>query len=238
MYGQDVLRDHLARRIAGSGASPSTVDVDAAVRRAAEGDVTAVAVLRSFSPAGFAASALDHARSVPDDRRSAWFAAFTRTVFLAGNPENLADRFAFDRCDGSVAWLWPARAGESVGLRRLLKTFPGTAPISPEPFLLPGGNVRTLYVATEGRSVSDYLVDVNHTLAEAVLTGLLGPDDGVAVCPVPVVDETLPGRVAALRVHRAPDDAALLAAYTCLTEPLAGTTRSGGVGSRTERWAS
>jgi hypothetical protein len=99
MFGQDLLRAELGRRIAWAVAGPDSprpeppepVDAEAAERDAP--DVSAVAVLRRFDPAVFARSAVQFALGLSDEQRVAWFRAFTRTVFLAGNPENLVERF-------------------------------------------------------------------------------------------------------------------------------------------------
>lgn len=113
-----------------------------------------------------------------------WLRAFTRTLFLTGNPENLAHRFRFNQvsADNSIAWFGPGSSAEGTGLRRLLKTFTDTAELQPptnQTIDIPGAGGRTfeLLMATSGLSTTDYLVHLNHTLAKAALTGTLRPGD-------------------------------------------------------------
>lgn len=104
------------------------------VAEAADGDEAylAVAVVRRFEPANWIRDTCRFALGLAPDQAAAWRHAFTRTVFLAGNPDNLGDRFAFDHVaeDGSSAWFGPAPASASAGIRRLLKLFQAAAPLS------------------------------------------------------------------------------------------------------------
>ncbi|HEV2342657.1 MAG TPA: DUF6182 family protein [Actinocrinis sp.] len=104
------------------------------VAEAADGDEAylAVAVVRRFEPANWIRDTCRFALGLTPDQAAAWRHAFTRTVFLAGNPGNLGDRFAFDHVaeDGSSAWFGPAPVSASAGIRRLLKLFQAAAPLS------------------------------------------------------------------------------------------------------------
>ncbi|MGP9022122.1 DUF6182 family protein [Streptomyces sp. BR1] len=101
-----------------------------AVERPGADAVQAVAVLRGFDPAAWVRDATAFALGLAPDTAAAWRRSFTRTVYLAGNPENLLGRYSFDHLaeDGSVGWCGPAPAANSAGLRRLLKLFLSTAP--------------------------------------------------------------------------------------------------------------
>jgi len=162
--------------------------------------VAAVAVLRRFDPASFVGSAAGLALGLAPEVGAGWYAAFTRTVFLYGNPANLAERFHFDHVapDGSVAWCAPRQLDRLSTLRRLLPLVNGVTqvdvpaevsvriplrPDSPDP--VAGGRVRTVEVATGGVSLAEYLVHVNHLVAEAVLGGLVGYGDTLQVRHVP-----------------------------------------------------
>ncbi|MFK0231756.1 DUF6182 family protein [Streptomyces vinaceus] len=160
-------------------------------------------------------------------RREAWRRSFTRTVYLAGSPSNLRERFAFDHVagDDSMAWAGPAPGTETATLRRLLKTFEAAHELTaqrPATVTVPGRpDARTpvhreLYIATARVSVTAALVHVNHLLAEAVLDGLIGPGDRLTLRFVPRLTG-LGARLAVLRVdadvHR-PDE---LQAYAGLT---------------------
>lgn len=204
---------------------------------AADGAVV-VAVIGRFSLGDWARETCRFALGVPADRAEPWRRAFTRTVFLAGQPENLRERFAFDHTapDGSAAWAGPATDESTAALRRLLKTFNGTrrldswAPVTVEvPAVATAGGgtapaaevhrpgKRDLYLATAGITVSDVLVQLNHLLVEAVLDGLIGPGDLLTLRPVPRLTG-LTGPFAALRVDADTHHPHKLQAYAGLTE--------------------
>jgi hypothetical protein len=188
-------------------------------------DLSVLAVLRGFDPAAFARSSLQFALGLDAAQADGWFRAFTRTVFLIGNPVNLAERFRFSQVaeDGSAAWFGPASSAECTGLRRLLKLFAGTVEPTPPAELsvvVPGavgdgGRTLELLVATAGLTMTDYLVHLNHTLAEAALTGTIRPGDRLLLRHVPrLAEPAAPYRV--LRVHRDNHDPNRLRAYACL----------------------
>ncbi|MFE2104618.1 DUF6182 family protein [Kitasatospora sp. NPDC059463] len=208
----------------------------------ADGTV-AVAVIGRFSLDGWVRETCRFALGVPEDRAAPWRRAFTRTVFLAGRPENLRERFAFEHIapDGSAAWAGPGPDGDSASLRRLLKTFDGRRPLGSRPPLTvevpaapaagppagpatgsPAGSRRRprdrdLYLATAGVTVSDALVQLNHLLVEAVLDGLIHPGDRLTLRPVPrLTGMAVP--FTALRIDTDTHHPHKLQAYAGLTE--------------------
>jgi hypothetical protein len=219
MFTQDVLHASLARRVRAACLGPDVAPAEPSVLPSLEElaadertapDTTAIGVLGRFDPAGFAQSSVAFALGVRGRARAEWFRAFTRTLFLAGSPANLAARFPFASiaADGSVGWLGPAPLPSSAGLRRLLKRFDGDAECDPPAAVVeftaagpPGGTVRHCHVATAGVSLTDYMVHVNHVLAEAVLVGEIRPGDRVVLTHAPRLSAA-DGPYAVLRVHR------------------------------------
>ncbi|MEV7520904.1 DUF6182 family protein [Streptomyces sp. NPDC091371] len=193
-----------------------------------------VMVVGRFSLPHWVQETCRFALSVPADRAGPWHRSFTRTLFLAGRPNNLKERFAFDHIadDGSTAWIGPAPDEATAALRRLLKSFDGTRELpawAPTTVAIPApvgessaGSrpvCRDLYIATAGVTVSDVLIQVNHLLAEAVLDGLIQPGDRLTLRSVPRL-AGLAMRFAALRVDtdtRRPHE---LRAYAGLTEEI------------------
>ncbi|MFD0690820.1 DUF6182 family protein [Actinomadura fibrosa] len=184
MLSQDELRARFEERVVRAGRMPPDPR-DA-------GRVGAVAVLRDFSPGTFARSAVAFAREARGTRgmrgtrgdwAAAWYAGFTRTIFLAGDPRNLLERHPCRHLDpdGDIAWYGPGPLADHGALRRLLRPFQGPLGVA-VPFVqeipLDGGEaagsgLALLEVSAAGLPVEDYLVNVNHLLAEAVLDGLL-----------------------------------------------------------------
>ncbi|MGW6910663.1 DUF6182 family protein [Streptomyces sp. NPDC054940] len=161
------------------------------------------------------------------EKRHAWRRSFTRTVYLAGSPVNLRERFTFDHvaADGSMAWAGPAPGAATATLRRLLKAFEASHELTARPsatVTVPGRPRsgppahRDLYIATAKVTLTDALVHINHLLAEAVMDGLIGPGDRLTLRFVPRLTG-LDARFVRLRVdtdvHR-PDE---LQAYAGLT---------------------
>ncbi|MGP4029209.1 DUF6182 family protein [Actinomadura sp. 3N407] len=175
MLSQDDLRAHFEERIGRAGrALPDPRDA---------GRIGSVAVLRDFAPGTFVRSALAFARGTRGDRGAAWYGNFTRTIFLAGDPLNLAERHPCEHLspDGNIAWYGPGPLAGYDALRRLLRPFQGPLGVA-VPFAqqipVAGGNAAgsggaLLEVSAAGLAVEDYLINVNHLVAEAVLDGLL-----------------------------------------------------------------
>ncbi|MGA4844620.1 DUF6182 family protein [Streptomyces sp. G45] len=186
----------------------------------------AVAVLRAFDAGAFARSVLDFASWLPPAARADWQGDFTRTVFLAGNPRNLAARLppSLVSADGHIAWYagGPRRARRE--LRLLLRAVEGALPPAlPAAVTLtvPGATRHPRRwradIATGGLSLPQYLVHVNHTLAESLLTGVLAPGDRLTLRHAPALPE-LPRSPAYLRVHQDPGDPGRLRAFAAVTD--------------------
>ncbi|WP_329178932.1 DUF6182 family protein [Streptomyces sp. NBC_01477] len=197
---------------------------------AQDAKVSAICVLRGFDLPTWVRATCAFAGRVDPAAAVAWRQDFTRTVFLAGNPDNLRDRFTFGHVadDGSAAWQDPAPVGDSSTLRRLLKLFDGSAELPTRPPAVvrvladrdPAGRApvrRELYVATAGVTVADCLVHLNHLLVEAVLDGVVGPGDQLTVRQAPRLSG-LAGPFAALRIANTPSRPDQLRAYAALTE--------------------
>ncbi|AZM60239.1 MULTISPECIES: DUF6182 family protein [unclassified Streptomyces] len=183
----------------------------------AEPKVLAVCVLRDLDLPSWIRETYAFARGVRGEAAAAWRRDFTRTVFLAGNPAQVRERFRFAHIaqDASTAWLGPGPAEESTALRRLLKLFPATAgpPAVPRtavelPADGPSGDrapvQRELYLATAGPTAADRLVHLHHLLSEAVLDGVLGPGDRLLLRPVPRL-VGIAGPFGALRIVPSPE---------------------------------
>lgn len=211
------------------------------------GSAVAVAVIGGFHLPTWVHETCRFALSVPSGPAVAWRRSFTRTLFLAGRPDNLKERFTFDHIadDASSAWAGPTSHGTTTALRRLLKTFSGARELSawaPVTIVVSGAAVpepavsepavsaasaaprsrpvhRDLYIATARVTVSDVLVQVNHLLAEAVLNGLIRPGDRLTLRSVPHLSgPTAP--LAALRVDTDAHHPHVLRAYAALTEEI------------------
>ena len=147
-------------------------------------------VVHDFAPEPFIRATIDFTLGVAQELGAAWHRAFTRTVFLAGRPETVAQRHpgAFRSADAALGWHGPAPAAQLRNLSRMLRAFQAPAPIRPPAEALtvhvPGaatGRPVEAVVATGGVSVAEYLVHVHHLFAEATLRGLVRPGDTVHV---------------------------------------------------------
>ncbi|MFB6536326.1 DUF6182 family protein [Streptomyces noursei] len=201
-------------------------------RAASDAKVLAVCVLRDFDLPAWVRATCAFAARVEPSAAANWRRDFTRTVFLAGNPVNLTDRFAFDHVadDGSAAWQGPADAGASTALRRLLKLFDGAAELPTRPSTVVRvladrerrGRApvrRELHVATAGVTIANCLVHLNHLLVEAVADGIVGPGDELVVRQAPWLPASA-GPFAALRIDGTSERPDHLRAYTALTEEI------------------
>jgi hypothetical protein len=222
---QEVLRHQVADRIL--LARPDLADVSPArlrdeVTAPPDTDTAVVCVLRRLDLPTFIAGTCEFAATLPADRVADWRRAFTRTIFLAGNPDNLRDRFSFHHGDpgGAIAWTAPATLREHAPLRRLLRLFDGGGALPPAVTVrVPGPEVRPaehdLYLASTGVTVGECLVHLGHLLAEAVFDGLLAAGDRLVVRPVPCLIGVT-GPYEALRVAEDPHDPDRLRAYAAL----------------------
>lgn len=168
---QGLLREELESRLR----------LGAAAGAGEEGTLSAFAVVGRVKVASYVAGAIEFATGLEPAEAGAWFGAFTRTAFLAGDPLRVAVRHPARQlaADGSVAWYGPAAGGLFKPLRLLLKSF--EAPLLPPlPDRLVLGDRRTgerrlLYVATAAVGMADYLIHLNHLVCEATIAGLLAP---------------------------------------------------------------
>ncbi|WP_131741327.1 DUF6182 family protein [Actinomadura roseirufa] len=218
MLDQRTLRTALGDRLSRAGRARPRGDTGAG----------AVAVLRDARPAAFAVSVVTFAERMPQQARDLWYGNFTRTIFLAGIPGNLAERFPYDHLseDESIAWYGPGPLEQYKTLRRLLRPVRGTIgadwPDAPHVALpgAPPANAPTahLRVALQDLRLQDYLVHVGHTLAEAVLDGLLTTSDVLRIEHVPRIPED-PGPYRALRVSADPQAPERLRAFATLSVP-------------------
>ena len=228
---QELLRDQVIRRI--RAARPELTGLDLAdlvalqAEMAARSNTVVCCVVRRLDIGSFARGVCAFAGGLVGERASAWRRSFTRTIFLAGNPENLTGRFQFAHVtpDRLAAWTQPSTIDSSRTLSRLLKLFDGPYPLPPEParaITLPGprGRTRELYLSTAGVTIADTLVHLNHLLAEAVLDGVIGPRDRLVLRQVPrLVGVAQPFE--ALRVGLDPVAPDRLRAFAGLTKEIA-----------------
>nr|MDT0663439.1 DUF6182 family protein [Micromonospora sp. DSM 115978] len=240
---QERLRVLLARRV--EAARPELArrhdladpaGLRAAREEIARGDdgaspLSVVVVLSHFDLAHWVRDSCLFAARLDPPRARQWRRSFTRTLFLAGDPGNLRERFEFDQVseDATVAWSGPRPDEASAGLRRLLRAYDGVRPVDGPPCTvrLPAGGPATagtrrpsrwrLDLSTVGMAVADALVHLNHLLAEAVLDGLVGPGDEVKVRPVPRLVEPWEA-YPALRIGADSRDPDRLRAYAGLTD--------------------
>ncbi|HEX9339242.1 MAG TPA: DUF6182 family protein [Pseudonocardiaceae bacterium] len=188
-----------------------------------------IAVLHRFDAIAWIRGTCAFVFDIDAERAAAWQKSFTRTIFLAGNPDNLTERVTFDHVahDSSAAWLGPAPAQTTIGLRRLLKLVDGSAPLPtlpPTTIRLDGpgrGRHRDLYLATVGVAAPAALVHLNHVLAEAALDGLIAPGDVLTLRMVPRLSGVSES-FAALRVDVDPTRPDRLQALAGLTKETPG----------------
>jgi len=233
---QELLHSNAAQRIIRSrpdladAHDLSTMDGLAAVEAAVAGDggTAVIAVVRRFQLVSWVRGTVAFAARLDRDRAEEWRRAFTRTVFLAGNPANLVDRFAFEHVDGtgSLAWTAPASMPTHLPLRQLLRAFageralPGGADVVIDLPGPPTGRRRVLHVVGGGLTVAKAMVHLNHLLVEAVSDGVLAPGDRLTVRRVPRL-LGVPGPFDALRVAVDPADPGRLHALMSLTQEVA-----------------
>jgi hypothetical protein len=218
VFAQAILREALARRLEAVGSAQTP-------------EVCAIVVVRDVDVASFVTGALAHTVALPPPVQDAWYRAFTRTVFLAGQPDQLARRFpAGERSpNGAMSWFAADEPAAYEGLRRLLRAFEGPRlpPDLPAAVKLrfPGragvpGRTRRLFVGIAGLGTQQYLVHLHHTVCEAALRGLIGPGDALEVVHMPEIDESV-GPWDYARVHADHADEQRLRLHACLSPPLA-----------------
>jgi hypothetical protein len=220
---QEVLRSQVAERIrvALPDLDVSPADLAGMREAASETSTAVVCVLRRLDLAALISGTCVLAATLHPEQVEAWRRSFTRTIFLAGNPDNLRDRFAFHHAcpSGAIAWTEPATLTEHAPLRRLLRLFDGSGALPPPATVaLPGTGPRVehdLYLASTGITVGECLVHVGHLLAEAVFDGLVAGGDRLTVRHVPRL-VGMPAPFEALRIAADPDDPDRLRAFAAL----------------------
>ncbi|MFF3182729.1 MULTISPECIES: DUF6182 family protein [Rhodococcus] len=165
--------------------------------RARNTDLCAVAVVSRFSPAVFVESSYGFAARLSPEMRTAWCASYTRTVYLAGDPENISVRFPPNYCsvDGSIAWFGPDTAAAMASLRKLLRPLVSTFEIG-DAFTVvrsvDGARLsdRTAVLALERRETTAerYSIHSNHVVSEALAMGLLDATDSIQLRLVDRID--------------------------------------------------
>ncbi|GAA1170098.1 hypothetical protein F4556_000603 [Kitasatospora gansuensis] len=231
---QEQLLDQASRRVRSArpdlaerfdlGTLAGLLDAQQAVTSSAE-ETLVVAVVHRLELAEWARATCEFAFALDPAAGARWRRSFTRTVFLAGNPANLRERFRFAHvaAGSTAAWTAPGPGSSATTLRRLLKLLdaPAGPPARPDTLIqLPGpptARHRDLYLATEGCTLAEALVHLNHVLVEAVLDGLLSPGDRLTLRQVPrLIGISTP--FAALRVVTEPHHPDRLKAAAGLTE--------------------
>jgi hypothetical protein len=211
---QDRLREELDSRLrlgAGGGEGARTL--------------AAFVVVARVDLPSYVAGAIEFAAGLKPPLAAAWLGAFTRTVFLAGDPVRIAARHPARQlaADGSAAWFGPADGDLFRGLRLLLKAFEAPLPPPfPERVVLDDrgpGKRRLLYVDVGSIGMEDYLIDLNHLVCEATIAGLLAPGAALELRHVEGIDDAT-GPFARTRVVAGEEGA--LRRRAALTEEAAG----------------
>ena len=184
--------------------------------------VAALVLLRRFDLGEFVAGAAAFAEALDDDERRDWYRAFTRTLFLVGDPGRLP-AWAADLLrhrSAHMAWAWTPGDGAGVGLRRLLKPLRTAGPPRVPALHRSGDGERELTVAVEGLTLERYLVHLHHALSESFITGELEPGEGLTLRHVPRI-ESLHPKPAYARVVPTADDPDRLEAAAYLSPSIA-----------------
>lgn len=213
MFGQSELRRELDRRI-------ESLTVDAVA--ADEGCV--VAVVADFEPVEFVRACLEFSTTLSADEFRYWCANFTRTIFLAGHPANLSVRYPPDHVSerGDIAWYGPRDTESMSGVRRLLRPFHG-------PVLIPAG-INSRVTPREGEAsesfvltvdvsdmvIEEFMIHVNHVVAESAFAGILHADTALVLKSVSTAEFT-PSESQYLRISADQDDAGRLRCYAALS---------------------
>ncbi|MEU0544238.1 DUF6182 family protein [Nocardia sp. NPDC005978] len=185
MLPQDALRREAEQRLTALATLAAAAESGGEPVDPAAGECV-VAVVAAFDPADFVRACRDFAHALARPAVAAWCANFTRTVFLAGEPANLAVRHPADQvaAGGAIAWYGPCPAAATAGVGRLLRPFRGPVrlaaglelPIEPRPVpdAAPTG-AYTLIVDVSDLAVEEFMIHVNHSVAESTFTGALPP---------------------------------------------------------------
>jgi hypothetical protein len=213
---QELLFQRLSQRL---------VDSDFGAATPARARCEAIVVLKDFALGDYVAGVRQFVARVPEAQRRDWYRRFTPTLFLAGDPARLQERFRFDHVDerGAVAWLFVPDAERDHDLKRLLKILrtelPYRAADGPVRIASGAGSPARwrLLLAMSGLRLERVLVHLNHTLVEAQLSGLLAATDGIEILHVDAIDE-IPDSARYLRIHADEADPQRLRLYAMLVE--------------------
>ena len=183
---------------------------------------SAVAIVRRFDPAAYVRGAAAFVATLDAGARDEWYRGFTRTAFLVGDPDRVAQRFdgLITHRNGDLAWAWSPSDRATLGLRRLLKPLrtAGAARLEPEVRCeLGAGRPREVVVATGGLTLERYAVHLNHTICEALITGALDPDARVTLRHVARIESVDPD-CPYVRVVPDAGEPGHLAAVACVRE--------------------
>lgn len=191
---------------------------------ATEPDLAALVVVKDVNLPAFVRGAIQFAADLDDELAGAWQRGFTRTVFLAGDPERIRERYRPDHLSAGCAFGWfvPEAPSGRQGLRRLLKLFEAPEMPATQPGTIAvGGDAGAarwlLYVDTAGVGMDRYLVHVHHLLCEATLRGTLGREDELEVRHVEGIGAAA-GPFAHMRVAPEAGDETRLRLYAALAE--------------------
>jgi hypothetical protein len=235
---QPILRRLLADAAVARGLAAADVpELDAARTAVGEGsDAAALVVLSGFGLPEFARGTAEFVARLDDATRADWYRDFTRTRFLVGRPDRIAARFGplltFRTRD--IAWVSPGTpAKERLTLRRLLKPLrtAGRSSLDQEQVPLSGipqpaiasRTAKRVVLATDGLPLEQYLVTLNHTLCEGIISETLTPRDMIVVREVKTI-ERLPSRFDYVRIVADPQGENRLKAMSYISP---GEARSG-----------
>lgn len=215
MYSQEFLQSEAERRAQWA---------QKCGENAPSNDFCAVAVVSRFSPTEFVESSYGFTAGIPPEIRTKWCANYTRTFYLAGDPDNISARFppAYISTDGSVAWYGPDIIAATTNLRKLLRPLVGTSEIvntvevdrsDNDETLSPSAAV--LAVEMNETTAERYLVHSNHIVSEALTMGLLDDTDSIKLRLVDRIDSE-DGPYDYLRIAADYDRPELLRCYAAL----------------------
>lgn len=188
----------------------------------------ALVMLRKFDLHEFMEGTYALVESLDDRERRHWYREFTRTVFLVGDHRRLPARFdGLVRYRGAnMAWAFSDRDRPAAALRRLLKPLRtcGLPELESPSRASREGATRTLIVATGGLTLERYLVNLNHAIAESLISGALAPDEELALQHVERIED-LSLNPAYARVVPDHDEPGRLLAAAYLSPPVECTAR-------------
>jgi hypothetical protein len=212
MLGQETLRELLASSASARGHRLEDLAAIADAGGDGGGGRAALVILRRFELGDYVRGTVEFVGRLDPRSREEWYRDFTRTRFLVGDPDRVSGRHGdlITWRSADVAWVSPA--GERNALRtlsRLLTPLRTAAPpAAPRHYEGPlseagdrpgAGPEKDICLATLGRPLEEYLVHLNHSVSEGLVTGALSACDRVVVREVMSI-ERLPARREYVRV--------------------------------------